>query len=275
MVVAAILKVLIGFGLLGIILYWGVPLFEASQIYFPTREWDGTPQNLGFAYEEVSFPAEDGVLLSGWWVPLEKARGTVILFHGNAGNISHRLHHLELYRRLGLQALLFDYRGYGRNGGRPSEKGLYRDAVGALRYLERRGDVPMDRIVYCGESLGAAVAVELALNRPPSLLILEGAFTSVPAMAGRIYPWLPIGPLLRTRFDNLAKVPRVSCPTLLIHSRQDELVPFSFGEHLWKASGARVKKLYPISGGHNEAFLLHADEIAAQWERFLSEAGLS
>lgn len=263
--------------LVGALLVWIViPILERVSIYYPnipTREIEMTPRQVGLDFEEVAFQAADGVRLTGWWIPADPARGTVIFFHGNAGNISHRLFQAEFFHKLGLQLLLFDYRGYGGSDGSPTERGLYQDALGAWAYVVARKQVDKDRLIYYGESLGVAVAVEQALRDPPQLLVLESGFTSVPAMARRIYPWLPIGGFLRSRYDNLSKIGKVTCPTLFIHSREDEIIPFAHGEQLFSRSGARLKRLLPLKSGHNELFVNHHDQIAKELTRFLEEAG--
>lgn len=147
--------------------------------------------------------------------------------HGNAGNISHRLDSLRIFHGLGLDVLILDYRGYGRSEGRPSEEGTYRDARAASRYLvEARGVAP-ERIVVFGRSIGAAIAAALAVEQRPAALILESGFTSVPDLAADLYPWLPARRLARLHYDTRARLPHVTVPVLIVHSRDDEIISFS------------------------------------------------
>jgi uncharacterized protein len=187
---------------------------------------------------------------------------TVLFCHGNAGNISHRMDKMALLHELGLNVFIFDYRGYGNSGGRPSEVGTYRDAEAAYNWLVEReaSSAPLARrepgegIILYGESLGCAVAVETAKNHPVSAVILESAFTSTVDMAKRILPWLPARAIIRYRYDTLAKIAPIKAPVLLLHSRQDEIVPFSMAQALFTRA-AGPKRLVELTGSHNEGFL--------------------
>jgi fermentation-respiration switch protein FrsA (DUF1100 family) len=231
--------------------------FERRLIYFPVRGLDLEPGALGLNHEEAFLVAEDGVRIHAWLLPLAGARRVVLVCHGNAGNISHRLDRaLGMQRRLGLSVLLFDYRGYGRSEGSPDEEGTYRDARAAYRYATEVKGVPPGAIVLFGESLGAAVAAQLALERPAGALILESAFTSIPDMARAAYPFLPpVGPLIRTRYDTLAKVPRLALPLLVLHGERDDIVPPAQGRRVFEAAGG-PKRFVTIPGaGHNDTYV--------------------
>ena len=238
-------------------------LFETRFIYFPSRAHEATPAGLGLPSEEVLFTAEDGVRLHGWFLPVRGARWTVLLSHGNAGNISHRLDRtLFLQTRLGASVLLYDYRGYGRSEGSPDEPGTYRDARAAYRYLVEQRRVPPERLVLFGESLGSAVSLDLALAHPAAALILEAPFTSVPAMA-RTTIFFPLAPFVRTRYDNLEKVGRLRMPLLVLQGDHDEVVPFAQGRRLFEAAPG-PKRFFAIPGaGHNDTFLVGGD---AYWQ---------
>jgi len=244
---AVVLAVLVGIGLM---------LPEDQFIYFPSRALVGTPSNLGLAYRDVWFETDDGVALHGWWVP-GRTDLTWLWLHGNAGNIGHRLENIAvLHERLGVSVFIFDYRGYGQSGGRPSEAGLYRDAAAALAQVRGLPGANPERVVLFGRSLGAAVAVELATREPVHGLILESPFTSVRAMAHVAFPYVPLGPFLRTRFDSLAKVPGLRVPLLILHSPTDEVVPYAQGEELF-AAAPEPKRFHAIGGGagHNDSYL--------------------
>lgn len=249
------------------LLAWGCrETMERALIYLPSRELIGTPATLGLAYRDVWFQAEDGLRLHGWYVP-GPLQTTLLWCHGNAGNISHRLDNIrEIHGRLGLGVFIFDYRGYGRSDGRPTEAGLYRDARAAREALIREG-VPSERIVYFGRSLGAAVALELALAAPPPALILETPFLSIRAMANRTLPGS--GLLFKTRFDSLGKIDRVRSRLLILHGDADEVAPYEHGRRLFEVA-PEPKEFYTIRGAHhNDTYWVGGDEYWAAWARFL------
>ena len=231
-------------------------MIDKRFIFFPERQLLETPARWGLSFEEVHFTASDGVKLHGWFVPGE-SDVTWIWFHGNAGNISHRLENLMLlHRQLGVNIFLFDYRGYGRSDGKVSEDGTYRDAVGALDYILSRQDINPEKIIYFGRSLGAGVAVELATRRQPYGLILESSFTSVKDMAKKAFPLIPLYLLVHTKYDSLSKMGQVACPTLILHGDEDEIVPVSHAQKLYDAT-AGPKELYLIPGAsHNNTYLI-------------------
>ena len=186
--------------------------------------------------------------MSGWFVPA--GRRTVLFCHGNARNISSDISVLRMFHDLGVSAFIFDYRGFGKSPGIPKEEGTYADAEGAWNYLvsEREKD-PMDIIIW-GRSLGSAVATELALRHRPKALVLEAAFTSLADLAAEQYPFFPVRWILRTRYDNLKKIARVGCPVLIVHSREDQLIPLKHGKELFGAA-AEPKCFLEIKGPHN------------------------
>ncbi len=236
----------------------------------PTRELQASPADRGWEYESVNLETEDGTRIHGWWLPQPAARGTLIFFHGNAGNISHRLESLAIFRALDLSVLIIDYRGYGQSEGRPSEAGLRQDARAAWRHVWEERGIEAERIVLFGRSLGSAVASELALEHRPGVLILESPFRSVPRMAQDVYPFLPARWLARMDFDNEAHVREITVPTLVVHSRDDEIIPFSHGEAVYEAA-AGPKDLLILRGGHNTAFMDSRRHYMDGLERFLSE----
>jgi len=238
--------------------------FERHLIYFPSRTLALDPAALGLHHEQAQLLAEDGNRLEAWLLPLAGARHLVLVCNGNAGNMSHRLDRArEMQRRLGVSVLLFDYRGYGRSQGAPDEDGTYRDARAAYRYaVETRRVTPADLVLF-GESLGAAVAVQLALEKRAGALILESAFTSIPDMARAAYPFLPpVGPLIRTRYETISKVPRLALPLLVLHGERDQIVPFAQGRRVFEAAGG-PKRFFAIPGaGHNDTYVAGG---AAYW----------
>lgn len=242
--------------------------FQARLVYLPARTLMGTPKDLGLRYEEVTLGTEDGYQLHGWYVPTGEPHPTLLFFHGNAGNISHRLESLRLFHQLGLNTFIFDYRGYGQSQGSPSERGTYLDATAAWRYLTEHRQIPPHRIVLFGRSLGSAVAIWLASRTAPSALVIESAFTSLPDLAAKIYPFLPVRWLSRIRYDNHRLIRQVRCPILVIHSPTDEVVPFAHGRALFDLAND-PKQFLTIRGGHNDGFLVSQDVYLRGIDEFL------
>ena len=223
-----------------------------SLIFFPEKEIVQTPSDVGLRFEDLSLRTSDGITINGWFVPYPGARTTLLWLHGNGGNISHRVSRIRhSHDALKSNILIVDYRGYGRSEGKISEEGTYRDAMAAYDYLLTRRDVDPARIIPFGASLGAAVAVELSLQRKTQGLILEAPFASIREMARVTVPWLPIGALITTRYDNLSKVGRLEIPILILHGDRDETVPFAQGRKVFEAA-REPKVFHTIPGaGHN------------------------
>lgn len=242
-------------------------LLEDRFLYFPVRRLDATPAAYRLRSEELRLTTSDGVRLHGWWI---RGRGgrVVLLFHGNAGNISHRLDRAKLFvERLGVDLFLVDYRGYGRSGGRPSEDGLYRDGFAIYDAARERG-FPPKRIILLGESLGCAVAVEVALARPCAGVALETPFLSVPALARVHYPFLP-GFLVRSRYDTGSKIARVPQPKLLVAAALDDIAPPAHARRLFDLAKPPKELLVVPGAGHNDAYAVGGENYLAVWRRFL------
>ena len=240
---------------------------------FPVRELFADPAAIGLAFDDVTFAAADGVSLHGWFVP-GRTDVTLLWCHGNGGNISHRLENLLLvHNELGLNVFLFDYRGYGRSDGKPSEQGTYLDAEAALRYLDSRNDVFSERIIYFGSSLGGGVAVELAVRSRPYGLILESAFPSIPYMARLSFPFLPMHLFLQARYDSEAKIGKVDTPLLILHGDRDDLVPIEAGRILFNAA-KDPKDFHTIVGaGHNDTYLVGGKAYWDAMSSFIDRLG--
>jgi fermentation-respiration switch protein FrsA (DUF1100 family) len=242
--------------------------YQGSFVYYPERQLVATPEQFGLRYESVSFNAQDGIALSGWYVPAQDERAVLLFFHGNAGNISHRMLSLQVFNRLRLSTLIFDYRGYGHSAGRPDETGTYRDAEAAWRFLVEQRGIPPSRIIIFGRSLGAAIATYIASRHTPRALIVESAFTSVPDLAARFYPFMPVRWLTRFHYTTKDYLARVSCPVLVVHSREDDIVPVEHGYALFEAAQA-PKDFFQINGSHNDALLVTGQRYANGLDRFL------
>lgn len=227
-------------------------LTQARLVYFPFRAIEATPRSEGLEFEEVALRAADGVELSAWFIPRERPRGVVLVCHGNAGNISHRIHLARMFHDLGFGVLLFDYRGYGASRGHPTERGTYLDAEAAWDWLA--GRVPPGRIVVFGESLGGAVAAWLARERAPGAIVLQSTFTSLPDVGARLYWWLPVRLLSRFRYDARGHLRQARCPVLIAHSPRDEIVPYALGRQLFEAAN-EPKEFLELSGFHNDGLL--------------------
>ena len=239
---------------------------EQMFLYFPDQAVVMTPATVRLKYDDVFFSAEDGTRLHGWYLPGEPSKPVLVFCHGNAGNISHRVDNLRLLRRLGLAVFIISYRGYGRSEGTPSEEGTYSDMRGALAWLKDRG-WSTDRMIYFGRSVGAGVALQLALEQPPGALVLESPFTSIPAMGRLHYPllWTLAGWALDARYDNLKKIGRLRSPLLVFHGERDDIVPHRMGKELFDRV-PQPKSFYSITGaGHNDTYDVGG---APYWQRW-------
>jgi fermentation-respiration switch protein FrsA (DUF1100 family) len=257
-------------------------LLERRFIYFPFREHDAGPADFGLRADELALQTADGVRLHGWWIhagqddaaanstPTTGTRLAVIWYHGNAGNVSHRLEVAkEFVDRFAVEMLLLDYRGYGLSEGRPDEAGLYRDGEAAYAEARRHGFAP-EAIVLYGESIGSGVALEVALTHPCGGIILQSPFLSIPALARAIYKIVPTF-LIRTQFDNAAKIGRVTAPKLILQGDRDEIVPLSHGRQLFERA-APPKRFVILPGAmHNDTYVAAADSYFDAVRSFLAE----
>ena len=269
MIATLIAAATIFYVLLGVALY-----FMQERMVFlarlPGRELEVSPQDAGFKYVDVHFKTADGLTLHGWYVYAHNPRGTVLFLHGNAGNISHRLDSIAIFHELGLNTFIIDYRGYGQSEGKPGEEGTYRDAEAAWEHLvTERGEDPA-RIIVFGRSIGGAVASWLATEHKPAALIVESSFTSAIEMAAHLYPFMPVRLISRLRYPVIDFVARITCPVLIVHSRDDEIIPFAMGKALYKVAPA-PKAFLELEGDHNNGFLLSRDRYREALADFISE----
>jgi len=258
----------------GAVLY----LFQGSMVYLanlPGRALDASPADIGLEYEDVHIDTADGERLHGWFVRAAEGRGVLLFFHGNAGNISHRLESILIFNRLGLDVLIVDYRGYGQSTGSPTEQGTYRDARAAWDYLVKtRQKAPADIVIF-GRSLGGAVGAWLAAglraDEQPAAVIIESSFSSGADMARRLYPVYPARLLTRLEYPVVEYASRLQCPVLVVHSRDDEIIPFSMGQAIY-AAAPEPKEFIELRGDHNAGFWISRQEYAAGLASFLEKS---
>jgi len=228
-------------------------LMQSSLVYHPQGELLATPSTAGLDYEEVTFQTSDDIELHGWHVPADSAHLTVLYFHGNAGNISGRLETIQLLHELGLNVFIFDYRGYGKSEGSPSEQGTYRDAEAAWNYLRSDKNIANSSIVIMGRSLGGSVAAWLAAQKSPAASVIESTFTSATDLGADLYPWLPVRWIMNFEYNTLKHIKQINSPLFMAHSRDDQIVPFHHGQQLFEAANA-PKTFVELRGSHGSGF---------------------
>jgi fermentation-respiration switch protein FrsA (DUF1100 family) len=252
--------------------YWGLGLIlyfmQPSFLYSPVRELPYTPAELGLDFEEVFFRAGDRVQLHGWYIPAPNSDFTVLFCHTNGGNMMHQLDSINIFYNLGLSCFIFDYRGYGSSQGRPSEHGTYLDVRAAYRWLTKKKKIPDENTIVFGRSLGGSIAAYLAGKAKPRGLVIESAFTSYVDIGRKFYPYMPVKWFAKFNYSTIDYVRKVTCPVLVIHSRNDEIVPFEFGLQLYEAAN-EPKELVELYGGHNDGFLISGETYKKAWTKWL------
>jgi len=225
-------------------------------LYLPHRPFEMKTWDRDIGHREITYQTGDGLTISAWYVPVEKReRGGVLLFcHGNVGNVSQRIDSFKIFRQLGLSIFIFDYRGYGLSQGRPSEKGTYLDAEGAWNYLVNVMKVKPEDIIIFGRSLGGGVASYLAQKYQPRALIIESSYTSIPDVATKLFPRLPMKLITRFKYNTRVRLKDIYCPVLIIHSKDDEIIPFRHGQVLYETANP-PKTFLQIKGRHYYGFL--------------------
>jgi fermentation-respiration switch protein FrsA (DUF1100 family) len=248
-------------------------VFQSRLVFYPEigREVAVSPQTYGLKFELVEIRTADGEKLSGWWIPADDPRGTVLFFHGNAGNISHRLDYLMMFHRMRYATLIVDYRGYGKSTGSPSEEGTYKDAEAAWEYLRGARGVRQQDLVIAGESLGGAVASWLAAKVESRAVVLLSTFTSATDLGAQIYWFLPVRLISRIGYDSAENLKRIKAPVFVAHSRDDEVIPFSHCRRLFELA-REPKSFVEMRGGHNDGFIFVRPEWSAQLATFLQRA---
>jgi fermentation-respiration switch protein FrsA (DUF1100 family) len=247
--------------------------FQDRLVYYPHKAHTpgATPGAVGAAYDDFGVKTEDGETLNVWWVPAASPKGAVLFLHGNAGNISQRIDYALMFKKLGYSTMLVDYRGYGKSSGKPSEQGTYRDAEAAWRWLTRERGFPERNIVIFGESLGGGVGSWLAARHKPRALVLESTFTSALDLGAELYRFIPVRLISRLKYDTLRQLEDVDAPVMIIHSRSDDIVPFSHAERLYAAAKS-PKAFLEIYGTHNNGSVYMRPEWVDALNTFLKRA---
>jgi fermentation-respiration switch protein FrsA (DUF1100 family) len=241
--------------------------FWRKYVFFPERELWIWPEDYGLRYEEVYFHGQDGVLLYGWWIP--KGEFVLLFAHGNGGNISHRVDIAARFYNEGFSVFLFDYRGYGKSRGEPTERGTYKDVEGALQYLHGKLNIPLSRIVPIGESMGGAIVVELCTHYDFRASVLISTATSLFQVMVHLFPEQPLNKKFIGIYDSSRKIAKIHSPMLIIHGDQDELVPFEQGWGLFQRAN-HPKVFYRIHGaGHNDIYEIGREKFFKRIRKFI------
>lgn len=247
---------------------WSLYFLQSRFLYSPVKEITYTPADINLAFEKISLKTEDALKISAWYIPADNAKYTVLFCHGNAGNMTHRLDSINVLNELGLNCLIFDYRGYGDSQGKPSEEGTYRDARAAWKWLVEQKKIPAEKIIMFGRSLGGSVVANLATEVYPKAIVLESAFTSYEEIGKKFYPYMPVHLFVKFNYKTIDSVRRIHCPVLFIHSRNDKIIPFEFGLRLYEAA-SEPKRFVEIAGSHNDGFLYSGDIYTKGWQEWL------
>ena len=250
------------------ILAWSVYFMQSSFIYRPVRNVPYTPSDMDLVYEKVALKTDDGLKIAAWFIPCEKAKMTVLFCHGNGGNMAHRLDTINIINELGLNCLIFDYRGYGDSQGKTTENGTYLDAQAAWKWLTHKKGIKAEQIIIFGRSLGGSIAANLAARTIPAGLILESAFTSFAAIGAKYYPYLPVKLFAAFSYNTVASLRKINCPLLIMHSKRDEIVPYEFSPQIYEAAN-EPKEFVEILGCHNDGFLFSGQTYRNAWANWL------
>jgi len=245
-----------------------VKYIESRSVFFPTKEIELTPEDINLDFQESYIQAGDGCIIQGWYIPARNAKYTILFFHGNAGNISNRLDKISLLNNIGLNLFIIDYRGYGRSHGKPSEKGLYLDAKSAYDYLVSTRKARPEQIIIYGESLGTAVAVNLASESKVGGIILEGAFSSARDIGKILYPFIPSF-FFSNKFNQQNKIGQIKVAKLFLHAKNDEMIPPGLSKKLFDRAGGPKHFVELTAGGHDSAFIDSKEEYLSSIKSFI------
>jgi len=259
-----LLVVLLAYAILAMALFF----MQSSFLYSPVGQVPYNPADINLPFEQVVFETEDRLKLSAWYIPAEKADFTVLFCHGNGGNMTHRLDTINILNELGLNCFIFDYRGYGASEGKPSEAGTYRDAKAAYNWLTKNKKINPEKIILFGRSLGGSIAAYLTTKVDAKALVIESSFTSYVDIGKKFYPYMPVRLAAIYSYPTIDYVRNIHLPLLIIHSRNDEVIPFEFGLRLYDAAN-EPKEFVEISGTHNDGFLFSGEIYRNAWSNWL------
>lgn len=243
-------------------------VFQDKLVYRPQKELTDNPSLLGLSYRQFRVETEDGNRLHGWFVPADSGQTTILYCHGNAGNISDRLETLRFLNDLGVNVAIFDYRGYGKSEGKPSEDGTYKDATAVWKYLIEEWDLNKENVIIMGRSLGGPIAAKLASHHNPAAVILESTFTSAVDLGSDMYPWLPINWLLKFEYDTQKYLKQINVPVFMAHSVDDDVVPFQHGQDLFEIAD-QPKMFVELIGSHSLGFKETGAKYCESLQQFL------
>ncbi len=253
-----------------IAIYFAQAMFIYAP-HMPTRDIVASPSDIGLNYENLNLITSDKEKIHAWYIPASTETSLTVLFlHGNAGNISHRLETIKIFNHLGLNFLIFDYRGFGKSTGKPSEQGTYLDADTAWQYLIEEKNLRPDQIIIAGRSLGGGVAAELAKEVQPAMLILESTFTSMTEVSAKHYPFMPTSLIVKHEYETFYKLKDIHCPIVIAHSKSDEVIPYEHSQRNFTIAN-EPKKFIELQGGHGNGFLFSINNYIGGLQQALRE----
>ena len=265
-----ILKIVIVYFLFLVLLLF----IQNRLIFHPTKEYCAVPRDLGLKGEDVSFTTSDGMKLHGWFFHVDRDAPVMLFCHGNAGNISDRLENVKLLLEIPVNVFIFDYRGYGKSPGKPSEEGVYRDAEAAWQYIRKQRGTPAERIVFFGRSLGGAIALDVAIRHPVRAIILESTFVSLRSLVKKMFPYLLFYPFIPSKFANDRKIEKIHIPILIIHGSDDHTVPWRQGKMLYELAN-QPKEFWLVKGAqHTDSYEVSPLEYKRKLGNFMKNVGL-
>lgn len=251
-------------------LYLFLRWFERANVWMPRRELVTDPSQAGFQYEETFLQTPDHISIQCWYMPHPNARGSLLFCHGNGGNISHRMESIRQFHALAMNVMIFSYRGYGKSSGWLTENGTYTDAETAYHWLQQK--TPELPTVLFGRSMGSAIATELATRVDADALIFESGFLSITEMGKELFPWLPIDWFNTVKYNSYSKIQLINTPLLVIHSPDDEIVPYHHGKKIYEKAN-EPKQFVEIHGSHNEGHFLTEKDYLQNISVFLEQHG--
>jgi uncharacterized protein len=237
-------------------------------VYYPIAQINMYPSDIGLDYEDVWLGTEDGIMINAWFFEQKKSDKVVLVFHGNGGNISYNLDLAKGLLKYHFSVMLLDYRGYGKSKGKPSEEGTYLDSQAAFDYLLTQKGYKPDDIILLGRSLGGPIAARLASISSPRALVLDSTFTSLKDIGSKVYPFLPVRRFFKFDYDTLSYIKRTDIPVLIIHSTEDDTIPFDHAQRLLEAVNTK-KRLIEIKGNHNSSFAASQDIYLETMRKFI------